>query len=420
MDNWDENLAAGWEKAMSESLSGSNITADISKKVVVTGPADPGPAAPSGARRSRHCRWAPARVRARRGLILFVAVAAGLAAALLSAQPAHASGCIMSYIFNYDGSPVWSNIPVSAQGSCGIRPAIARWPSGTMITTAGGLYSGFETWQNFDGSGNFSDYGGGFGYSWGWPAMLSGSSPQIVITLDNRLRYFTAPPEAGLQGNVELPGPPVSLAAPAIARAGTATEVAATAADYSLWFYWNIDGTPTWVPEQIAGPWRAFGAPAIAADATATEVSAEAVDGSLWFYWILNGTTTWHAEEVAGPGSLWSGPAMTHSDGGIQIAAQGPNGSLIFYWAADGTTTWHREQVAGPGTMQGVPAMVAGNYTMEIAVTATDDSLRYYWAYDGTGTWYGGQIAPPGYATSSPAMTRSNGGTEIAVAEPQP
>jgi hypothetical protein len=48
------------------------------------------------------------RVRARRGLTL---PAGALAAALLSAAPAHAGGqCNLHHIFNYDGSNVWSNM----------------------------------------------------------------------------------------------------------------------------------------------------------------------------------------------------------------------------------------------------------------------------------------------------------------------
>ena len=60
---------------------------------------------------------------------------------------------------------------------------------------------------------------------------------------------------------------------PAIARTSTATEIAATGQDDSLWFYWNIDGTPNWGSHQIAGPWLACGTPAITADANSTEVA---------------------------------------------------------------------------------------------------------------------------------------------------
>ena len=413
---------------MSESRDDDQVTIGASRDAAVTGPADGGPARLSAPRRSRRPRGATTRAHIRRGLVLPAALALALVAALLGAAPAQAGGsCNARYVFNSDGSPVWSSMQVvdpnepDAYVSCSLAPAIARWPGGgTMITGAIDWTSGFYTWENPDGQGTYYLYGqwGTGSSSWGEPAMLSGNTPQLVVPLDNHLWYFTEPPGESLQGYVELPGPSVSLNAPAIARTGSATEIAATGSDHSLWFYWNIDGTTTWNPEEITGPGMAYGAPAITADANATEVASMGADGSLWFYWIINGTTTWHPEEVAGPGSVNSGLAMTHSYGGIQIAAQGPHGSLLYFWAADGTTTWHSVQLAGPGTMQGAPAMVSGNGTQEIALTATDGSLRYYWSYDGTPTWYQGQIAPPGYATSSPSMTRSNGGTEIAVAGP--
>jgi len=417
--------AAGREMAMSEGYDDDRVTMGASRDAAVTGPADTGLARPSAPRRSRRPRGAPARAYIRRGLVLPAAVTVALAAALLGAAPAQAGGsCHLRYVFNYDGSPVWSSMPVSdpnvsnAYVSCPLTPAIARWPGGTIITGAVDWTSGFYTWENPDGWGTYYFYGqfGTGSSSWGEPAMLSGSTPQLVIPLDSHLWYFTEPPDTHLQGYVELPGPSVSLDAPAIARTGSATEIAATGSDHSLWFYWNIDGTPTWGSHQIAGPSLAYGTPAIVADDNSTEVAYIAPDASLWFFWIINGTTAWHGEEVSGPGTVWGGVAMTHSDGGIQIAAPGPGGSIMFFWAADGTGTWHPEQVAGPGTMQGAPAMVAGHYTEEIAVTATDGSLRYYWSYDGTSTWYGAQIAPPGTASSSPAMTRFNGGTEIAAA----
>jgi hypothetical protein len=58
-----------------------------------------------------------------------------------------------------------------------------------------------------------------------------------------------------------------------MARTGSATEIAATGADASLWFDWIINGTPAWGTHEIAGPWRAYGPPAITADAAATEVA---------------------------------------------------------------------------------------------------------------------------------------------------
>jgi hypothetical protein len=367
------------------------------------------------------------RGRARRGLILPAALAAALAAALLSAAPARAGGqCNLHYIFNYDGSPVWSNMAVGSgpSTSCTLAPAIARYSGGTTIAATSGDDTVFHTYVNPDGWPAFSvnyTYGiAGLLPDLGPPAMTSsGAGTAVAFSIAGGGVYFSEPGQidslpAVYSGDLSLSG------APAIARTGWSTEIAATGADDSLWFFWNLDGTPywDWSSDQLAGPSQAYFAPAIAADYTYTRVAYIAPDGSLWFDWVVNGNTTWHPEEVSGPGTVWGGLAMTHSYGGVQIAAQGPRGSLLFFWAADGTSTWHPEQIAGPGTMQGAPAMVAGNNTEEIAVRATDNSLRYYWSYDGTPTWYQGQIAPPGYASTDPSMTRSSGGTEIAVAGP--
>jgi hypothetical protein len=422
---------AGEETAVSKSHDDDKITAGTRKDEAVTGPADTGPAVTSDPRRTRRPRGAAARgrVRARRGLILPVVGAGALAAALLSAAPAHAGSgvCNLRYYFNYDGSPDWPSMQVndpSTTGSvaCDRTPAIARYNGGTFIASSIQSIDGaILTYVNPDGATSFTrgDVTGGLFLALGPPAAVPYSGgTEIAFPLVDRLAYMWEPVGAKLQGP-EIPASSgISQNAPAMARTGAATEIAATGTDDSLWFYWNIDGTQSWGSQQIAGPWRAYGTPAITADNNSTEVAYIGADASLWFDWVINGTTTWHAEQVSGPGTVNSGLAMTHSYGGIQIAATGPLGSLKFFWAADGTSTWHPQMIAGPGAMQGAPAMVAGNYTMEIAVTATDGSLRYYWSQDGTPTWYESQIAPPGTASSSPAMTRSSGGTEIAVAGP--
>ena len=54
------------------------------------------------------------------------------------------------------------------------------------------------------------------------------------------------------------------------------------------------------------------------------EIAATAPDGSLWFYWATNGTPTWHPEEVAAQGTPASAPAMVASGNAIEIAANGP------------------------------------------------------------------------------------------------
>jgi hypothetical protein len=57
------------------------------------------------------------------------------------------------------------------------------------------------------------------------------------------------------------------------------------------------------------------------------EIAATAPDGSLWFYWAANGTSTWHPEQVAGPGTTATAPAMVASGNAIEIATNGPLGA---------------------------------------------------------------------------------------------
>ena len=263
-----------------------------------------------------------------RALILPVAVA--LAAAVLGAAPAHAGGgCNLRYYVNTDGSPNWPSVPVndpSPSGffSCSVTPAIARWPGGTMVTGDDAWLPGFFVYKNDDGGGNFKYYvqlGGKS--SVGAPAMISGSSPRLAVSIDNTLAYFLAPPDSGLQGYLQVAGQGVSVNAPAIARAGTATEIAATGTDDSLSFYWIINGTSTWHAEQIGRPGTMQGAPAMVAGNYTEEIAVTARDGSMRYYWSRDGTPTWYGAQIAPPGTVSTSPAMTRFNGGTEIAIAG-------------------------------------------------------------------------------------------------
>ena len=376
------------------------------------------------ARAARGARGA--RVRARRGLILPAAVAGTLAVALLGAAPAHAgTSCNLRYYYNYDGSPIWHSSQVSpvASLSCSLPPAIVRYNGGTTIAATYATAGGFETFVNTDGSPNWwkNDGWGGPDGGFGPTAMTPYSGgTEFAVPISNELIYdwetggSPAPP-----GRAEVvANSGVALWAPAMARTSGATEIAATGNDLSLWFYWNIDGTPNWGSHQIVGPSLAYGAPAIVASDSSTEIAAIAPDASLWFYWAFNGTSAWHEEEIAGPGSAWGGLAMTDSAGATEITAAGPGGTLMFYWAIDGTGSWHAEEVAGWASVQGSPAMVATGSAMEIAATAVNGSCWFYWATNGTTNWHPTQIAGPGSTSTSPAMVRSGGATEIAALGP--
>jgi alpha/beta hydrolase fold len=222
----------------------------------------------------------------------------------------------------------------------------------STYATAGG----FETFVNTDGSPYWwknDGWGGPYG-GFGPTAMTPYSGgTEFAVPISNALIYdwetggSPAPP-----GRAEvIANSGVALWAPAMARTSGATEIAATGNDLSLWFYWNIDGTPDWGSHQIVGPSLAYGAPAIVASGNSTEIAAIAPDASLWFYWAFNGTSAWHEAEIAGPGSAWGGLAMTDSAGATAITAAGPGGTLWFYWVIDGTGSWHAEEVAGWGSV---------------------------------------------------------------------
>ena len=103
---------------------------------------------------------------------------------MLGAAPARAGGsCNLHYIFNYDGSNVWSNMtPTNIRGpvtlfSCSATPAIARGPGSTVITGEDDSGTSFITAVNSDGSGSFSTNGIDE-YSWvGVLAMVSAPPP---------------------------------------------------------------------------------------------------------------------------------------------------------------------------------------------------------------------------------------------------
>jgi hypothetical protein len=80
-------------------------------------------------------------------------------------------------------------------------------------------------------------------------------------------------------------------------------------------------------------------------DGNDVNIAAEGASQKLDFYWAVNGTTTWHPEQVAGTGTTHSAPSMTTDGNSVNITARGTGQSLWFYWAVNGSSTWHPEQV---------------------------------------------------------------------------
>ena len=101
-------------------------------------------------------------------------------------------------------------------------------------------------------------------------------------------------------------------------------QIAASGPGDSLMFFWAVDGTNTWHPEQVAGPGTMQGGPAMVAGNYTEEIAVTATDGSLRYYWSWDGTPTWYGAQIAPPRTASSPPAMTRFNGGTEIAVAGP------------------------------------------------------------------------------------------------
>jgi hypothetical protein len=54
------------------------------------------------------------------------------------------------------------------------------------------------------------------------------------------------------------------------------------------------------------------------------EIAVTATDGSLRYYWSYDGTSTWYGAQIALPGTASTSPSMTRFNGGTEIAVAGP------------------------------------------------------------------------------------------------
>jgi hypothetical protein len=134
----------------------------------------------------------------------------------------------------------------------------------------------------------------------------------------------------------------------------------------SLHYYFNVDGNPNWSASQVAGAGTTSSPPAIVRFANSsglgTELAATAPDGSLHYYFNVDGNPNWSASQVAGAGTTSSAPAIVrfaNSSGlGTELAATAPDGSLHYYFNVDGNPNWSASQVAGAGTTSSAPAIV--------------------------------------------------------------
>jgi hypothetical protein len=51
-------------------------------------------------------------------------------------------------------------------------------------------------------------------------------------------------------------------------------------------------------PEQIVGTGTTYSAPSMTTDGNNVNITATGTGQSLWFYWAVNGSSTWHPEQV--------------------------------------------------------------------------------------------------------------------------
>ena len=276
-----------------------------------------------------------ARTRLRRWLVLPAALAGILAAVLSGAGPAQAGAyCHLWFYYSFFGSPAWTHEAVADNTSCFVRPAIVRTNDGTEIAAIMSDRTSFDTYVNQDGSPawDINDSFGGNINSLGGPALTTYSGgTEMTITGYGGLSYAWEPYGQtiahGGGGSSVVARPGIGPWAPGITRTSGATEIAAAGNDGTLWFYWNIDGSPTWNPEQVAGAWMATDSPALMTYGGATQVAAIAADGSLNFYWVTNGTSTWHPQQVPEPGPASGAPA-SRSPWPASTAACGSTGPL--------------------------------------------------------------------------------------------
>jgi hypothetical protein len=114
-----------------------------------------------------------------------------------------------------------------------------------------------------------------------------------------------------------------------------------------MMFYWALNGSATWHPEQLPG--LTGGAPAITTYPLGVHVVTRGWFGQMADQFTSTGTGIWSLASV-GPGGLnspagtMSNPAVTMNDDIENIAAIDYTGNLDFYWQ-DGAGVYHQEVV---------------------------------------------------------------------------
>jgi hypothetical protein len=281
-----------------------------------------------------------------------------------------------------------------------------------------------------------------------WPSVQATAS-EAWLRYPTTVARPSNPYAVGFYSNVDgvptwtpqqIAGSGTSAVAPAMARfknsSGQGTAVVATRPDGSLDFYYNVDGVPSWTPSQIAGSGTSVAAPAMvrfanSSDQEGTLVAVPRPDGSLYFYYNVDGVPTWNRAPISGWGTTSLAPAMVRSvnksgqEVGTSVVVTQEDGSLHCYSNVDATPIWTSQQIAGSGTSVAAPAMVrfankSGQQGTAVVARRADGSLYFYYNVDGVPSWTPSQIART--SAAAPAMVRftnSSGQEGTLVAAPQ-
>jgi hypothetical protein len=258
----------------------------------------------------------------------------------------------LDFWWNSDGDSEWHRSVIAGPGTAYSTPAICRgfdlFVGGTIVAVLGPKHHLHVFW-NIDGDPTWHPLQVTVAPVHSAPSIAYGGSSIAVLFLGEKGSLHFAAGSVGSGAILEEIGkdtaPLGASSPPALTFNGNGwLQVAVQGLDQSLDYYWmpslNL-ASPTWNLSQIAGPESAYSAPAMARTGGATVVAAQGPNNSLSFYWNKDGDTTWNSSIIAGPESAYSAPALARADGATVVAARGPNDTLNFYWNKDGDSTWN-------------------------------------------------------------------------------
>ncbi|MFD2415653.1 hypothetical protein [Amycolatopsis pigmentata] len=210
-----------------------------------------------------------------------------------------------------------------------------------------------------------------------------------------------------------VPGPG-AYSRPAIARDGSATVIAAKGPDNSLYFYWNLHGSPTWNYAEVAGPGTILSAPSIVRDSTRTMIAATTLAGDVAVYTNLHGSPAWTAEFLATTYAQGV-PSLVRDGTTTALAFRGVADSLYFSWRWNSGSTWTQTLVDFAGSTASDPSLVRDGTSSALVTRSPSNALRYYRNLHGTPNWIMTQLHDPGYLAANSEPQLADDGTTSAM-----